>query len=289
MNKRPTLREQIDACRPDSDDLHLPEHAADLAELAEGIRNSADVRAQWNRTQHDDRLIRSAMHEVSLPAGLEQRLLAALLSSKPAPLSDAVDRASSDTAPERPAATVSSPEKGQGAARQHSPLPSRRLFAKVAGTFAAAAAVALVTAAGIFFWPQEPQDVTKDQLANQVQDWLQTSYQPGVQWQQANATIQASFPQNWVQGKIARWGRLPSETEPKVVVYELTSGGNQARLFAITTTRQFPVGSLPYTRLNVSGGMSVGAWQKGDTLYVLAVREGSDSRLDHFLKPRTIG
>ena len=43
MNQRPTIREQMDACRPDSDDLHLPEHAADLAELQASLREGGEV------------------------------------------------------------------------------------------------------------------------------------------------------------------------------------------------------------------------------------------------------
>ena len=78
MNQRPTIREQMDACRPDSDDLHLPEHAADLAELQVGLRESAEVRCELDRIQQSDRIIRSATHDVSLPAGLEAKLLAAV-------------------------------------------------------------------------------------------------------------------------------------------------------------------------------------------------------------------
>ena len=283
MNKRPTLREQIDACRPDSDDLHLPQHAADLAELAEGVRTSAELRTRWEQSQQDDRLIRGAMHDVTIPVGLEQRLLAAVAQASAAPLAAAVAEANDTRPPEQPAVTVAAAERAKD---QPSLRTTRRSFPRIAIALCGVAALMLLAISGRQFWKQDSQPVNKNELAARVESWLQTSYDPGMQWQRTSAPLDG-FPQDKVLGQIARWSKLRSPEEPNIVAYDLTIGGNQARLLVVSTSQQYPVAALPWTPIGVSGGMTVGAWQKGDVLYVLAVRD--DSRLHQFVRPQTIG
>jgi hypothetical protein len=69
------------------------------------------------------------------------------------------------------------------------------------------------------------------------------------------------------------------------VAYDLTPPGRQrAILFVIRTQDNYHVGPLAYTKLPVTGGKAVGAWQKGNLLYVLAVVEGDGQRLSNFVR-----
>ncbi|MGI8982698.1 MAG: hypothetical protein ACR2FY_25980 [Pirellulaceae bacterium] len=253
MNQRPTLREQMDACRPDSDDLHLPEHAADLAELHVGLRESAEVRGQWEKSRQDGRMIQIAMQDVSLPAGLEARLLAAM-------------KATDDAPQVSPAA------------------PQRRRFLQVAAGLVAVAASAMVAFVTYQNWPQAPQEIAKDQLATEIEGLVRA----GNDSKMAMPTKPQALP-GGVLGAVAGTSSI-STSSGKMTAYSLTlrggRGGN-AILLVIPTTRIYPVDALPYSKIGISGGWEVGAWQKGGVLYVLAVRTGG--RLEDFVRPPQVG
>lgn len=276
MNQRPTLREQIDACRADSDDLHLPEHAADLAELKAGVQQNAEIRALWERSQHADRTIRGAMQDVPLPAGLEQRLLAAVQAAQEQSLAF-VEKA---TVAETPGQGVDSV-----ASAKRAPITSRRTW--VWGTFGlTAAALILAAIVGNQFLNPADEAVTKDQLASQVQDWLQAVSK--VKWD-ATATAKR-FPKGSLNGGVSRSGSVAS-SQGTIFVYDVTlsTGSSRAMLLVLPTMAKYPVDSLPpFTSVPVSGAWDVVAWQKDGALYVLAV-SGTDSRLDQFIRHQPIG
>jgi hypothetical protein len=75
LNRR--IREAIEACRPESDDLNDP----DLEFLAQHLADDPESAALYHRTQDLDARIASAFHQVDVPSGLEQRLLARLESA----------------------------------------------------------------------------------------------------------------------------------------------------------------------------------------------------------------
>jgi hypothetical protein len=270
MNQRPTIREQIDACRPDSDDLHLPEHAADLAELQGNLRESPEVRGDCERIQKNDRLIRSAMQDVSLPAGLEAKLLGALQAAQAVPLSGVERAIQEDPAAEEKLVTTV-PAKG-----------NRRLFIRVASGVVVAASVLV----GIFVFlsrtPNE-QPITKDELATQVEQWLRAV--------DVRAMAKPSKPIALPTGVLGTAVGSSSISSPqgKITAYSVMLRGSNATLLMVATTKACPVGSLPFTKIGVSGGWQVGAWQKGGVLYVIAVPENSGTRLDQFAPQQPIG
>jgi len=259
MNERPTIREQIDACRPDSDDLHLPEHAADLAELTAGLRENGPVRAQFVLSQQVDRVVRGAMQDVSLPAALEARLLAAV-QAESAPVENPVILA--------PTAT------------------NRRWFLKIAGSLTATAALVLVGFIALNSFQPAEQPITKDQLASQVQDWLASvDASPMVR---PTKTIPTP---GGVLGKVIGSCTF-SSSQGTVTAYlvDLKIKGVSATLLAIPTSQQYPVNAMPYTKVSgMSGGWVVGAWQKDGILYVIAVTERSGARLDQFVPLAPVG
>src|SRR5688572_16217343 len=74
MNANQPFREQIDACRPGSDDLSLPA----LVGLAAAVDRDRGVAEELSRSQRFDRAVSTAMHDLPLPAGLLERLEARL-------------------------------------------------------------------------------------------------------------------------------------------------------------------------------------------------------------------
>jgi negative regulator of sigma E activity len=274
MNQRPTLREQIDACRADSDDLHLPEHAADLAELKTGVQQSAEIRGLWERSQRDDRSIRGAMHDITLPAGLEQRLLAAVQAADEPPLAS-VEKVVDEEVP------------AQGAAPASRPAPimaRRRWLSRTVTALAATAALVLVAVLGNRFFNPPDVAITKDELVSQTQEWLQATSK--VKWD-ANTT-QDKFPVRNLKGKANRSGSVAS-SQGTITVYDvkLPTSSSRATLFVLPTTAKYPVYPLPFTDVPVSGGWKVGAWQTGGVLYVLVVSDKDG--LEEFIRHQPIG
>jgi len=73
MNARSAL-ERLDAVRPGSDDLSLPE----MAGLGDALANDPALAAEHRRRQSWDRAVIASMHDVPVPAGAKERLLARL-------------------------------------------------------------------------------------------------------------------------------------------------------------------------------------------------------------------
>ncbi|MCA9112533.1 MAG: hypothetical protein KDA52_21450, partial [Planctomycetaceae bacterium] len=70
----PTLREQLDAMRPDTDDLRDP----DVQEAARAIVESEEWRSVFVRQQTIDRKVATAIQDVEIPDSLQARLRDAL-------------------------------------------------------------------------------------------------------------------------------------------------------------------------------------------------------------------
>lgn len=276
MNQRPTLREQIDACRPDSDDLHLPEHAADLAELKAGVQQSAEIRGLWERSQRDDRAIRGAMLDVALPIGLEQRLLAAVQAAHEQPLA-CVEKVVDEEV------TV---QEAVSSVRYVSTTIRRRWVVSTIALTAAASILAAYLGSQFLSSPQEP--ISKDLLAAQVQDWLQAADPLNMNWD-AKATNNR-FPGRSLYGKVEQAGSVVTR-QGTITVYDvrLSNGSSQAVLLVLPTTAVYRVDSMPASKVEVSGHWNVGSWQTDGVLYVLAVRRGGDTNLQHFIRPQRVG
>jgi hypothetical protein len=76
---KPTLREQLDAVRPDSDDLR----DAELHEAARAVKASDLWQQTLARQEAFDRQVATAMQAVEVPDGLQARLMAALAATGP--------------------------------------------------------------------------------------------------------------------------------------------------------------------------------------------------------------
>lgn len=267
MNQRPTIREQIDACRPDGDDLHLPEHAADLAELQASLREGGDIRNQWEQSQAEGRVIRAAMHDVSLPAGLEARLLAAVQAA--VPTLSGIEQAAKENVPSDETtvtpATVS-------------PAKMSRRWLLISGPIAVAALVL----GGVFAIQnlrKTDQPISRDELASQVESWL-------LKLDLRTMTKLATPPAlpTGVVGTASHTSVIASR-QGNITAYSLKGG---AFLLVVPTTSNYPVPGLPYMKLSgISGGWQVGVWQSAGVLYVIAIP--NEGHLSDFVRQPQVG
>ena len=94
---KPTLREQLDAVRPDSEDLHN----IDLQEAARAVEESSEWRDLLSRQQSFDRDVAAAIQDVEVPGGLQSRLLDSLAAVREGQAADVAPASSPDSASRR--------------------------------------------------------------------------------------------------------------------------------------------------------------------------------------------
>jgi hypothetical protein len=271
MNRLDQLRQQIDACRPGSDDLHLPE----LAELKAAVASSGEVAAELDRAQRFDQSVTSALYDVPVPSGLLDRLLVSAASPVAlAGIEQAIDVG--------PSAAPSDAPQAAGAAASG----SRRTWLWRVGSIALAAAAAL--AIGVFVSNRSPREVTAEQLAADIPAWF-TAADSQDGW--STARVPPGFP--WdkaVRGNPRAWRSLKTPTGEPAVVYEVASGnGTRALLFVVATRARYQVPTLPGSPLRgTTGGLQASAWQGAANLYVLVVK-APGATIDSFLIKRQLG
>lgn len=247
MTTNPSLRELIDACRPDQHDPQRAELAADLAPLARELENNADAAAALKRSERFDRNVRSALDDVPLPAGFADRLLAKCEAAVVTP---------AQTTPEGPV-------------RQTSP---RRLFLAQLSIAASLLILALAAyPAAKYVW-QARQPVTADELAQTAVTWFDDCG-PGAKWTPVDPAILAQYP---LDPALRFRPLVYRRVNPTTVAYNLSHGGKRALVFVHLPSRPHPsLNKYPYGVLPASGGISLGGWQRGEVVYVIGVT-GSD-------------
>jgi hypothetical protein len=260
------IREQIDACRPGSNDLALPE----LAELAIAVKQDRAVAAELERSQQFDRAASAALAEQPVPAGLMERLLKATAENQPTPAAPA----DAETPPSR---------------------WTRRRVLWAAGSLAAAALVAVTT---WFSVPRPASLVSRDELSAAVTQWTNDGNVPASQWEAIKAP-RLAVPGPVSVKKPTRWRHLaiaqPTWSGSGVAMDITQPGRQRAWLFVVSSNARVQVSSAPSqpTDLTLSGfrgKVKAVAWQDSASglLYVLVVVEDGQ-RLDDFLRHQPIG
>lgn len=244
---QPSLRELIDACRPDQHDPQRPELAADLAPLARELEQ-AEVAAALQRSERFDRNVRSALDDVPLPAGFAERLLAKC---------DAAVVVPAEATKEQE--VISRPS-------------SRRRFLAQLSIAASLLIVSLAAYPAIQYLWQARQPVTSEELAQTAVRWFDDCG-PGASWTKVDATILAQYP---LDPALRFRPLVYRRVDPTTVAYNLSHGGKRALLFVHLPSRPHPtLNKYPYGVLPASGGISLGGWQRGEVVYVIGVT-GSD-------------
>lgn len=253
MTDKPSIRELIDACRADRHDPQRPE-LPELAPLARELAANPQLQPVIEQAERFDRNVRAALDDVELPAGLADRLLAGCEAAVVTP--------------------AKSEESTDDAATKKW---SRR---QVLAMFSAAASVLIALVGGWQLMTYlKPRPVSNDTLAQTAIAWFDLSG-PQLTWQSYESAPVTQYPlARTIRYRPARWARLNNST----VVYDLTNSGTRALLFVQRTNRPHPGLKSFMTRLSSSGGIALGAWQRTEVVYVLAVIEG-EQRIDDYLR-----
>ncbi|MEX2176001.1 MAG: hypothetical protein WD872_16685 [Pirellulaceae bacterium] len=263
MSLTQQLREQIDACRPGGEDLHLPE----LAELAQAVEQDRAVAAALDRARHFDLALANALHDQPVPSDLLERLLAQTRNAE---------------APAADVPTVELPPPAASSFRKTSGNTSRRRMLVLSSAAAVAAALAGL---GLFL-PRAARDVPRDELVAAVQEWMNEV--PAVEgWQALPAqAAPAGYPRPSsaiLRAVPHRW-RYHETPYGQAVVFDYTPSGRQRVLLFVVRSPDRFLGIPPVNHWSktLSGNRALGAWQKGRLLYVLTVVE-DNQRLDDYL------
>jgi hypothetical protein len=195
--------------------------------------------------------VRAALDDVESPAGLADRLLAGCEAALVSP--------------------ASAEEKSVDAPATKKRWSRRQMIAM----FSAAASL-LIAIVGVWqyaIW-RTPRPVSNDMVAQTAVQWFDQSAL-AADWSSGSAPTK-EFPIDpaMVYGPV-RWRKVNSTT----VVYEMRHQGQRALLFVSKQTRTHPdLATSPFTGLNASGGIELGAWQRQKMVYVLVVSGGHGPR-----------
>ncbi len=251
------LDEMIEACRPGSDDIGLPE----LSPLADRIEGDPDLNDRYQRTQGlDARLVR-AIDDVAVPPGLRERILARIVAEQGAGSGEqgAGSREQGDAADDDVALPA------QATAR-------RRWVRSVA----AVAASLLLLAAGYTFWPHHSA-LSYDKLLDQSSQWYEQLRTNPI-WQPLSPREAIrDFPvAEEIRRQPRHWADVSALVGQAACAYDLSAAdGHRATLFVISDDGQIAGSASPFKPGSSTGGLMIGCWQSGELVYVLVV-EGDE-------------
>lgn len=225
-------------------------------------------------SQRSDKLA-AALHDVEIPTGLAERILAKLDESsvtrmEPVALADRTATHSSLNS--SPAFAAEAP-------------PRRRRFSRVS-MVACVAVASLLGLAGSWTLQnlsrRAPVTVQSlDELSQAPAVWTS---QLTPHWHADGEIVPAGYelgaPLRYSQ---APWQIISTDYDPHAVAYQLATAGD-ACLFVVHTSCDFLEDGGPCRRLPATAGWDVGAWRRGSYLFLLAARD-HQRQLEEFLQP----
>jgi hypothetical protein len=277
MNQQQII-EAMEGCRTGSDAAQQ----ADVPELADALSRDAALRKRFERMRQWDGVVGEALHACPIPEGLCDRLLDALA------LTDS-DSASAKGAFEIAARPSPCDEALAEPSPESHPIDGRRFWLRrslwVAASLSAAALI-LVAVVLSRLGPQTPE-LTAD-FADEIIDWTQTVGRSEWSADFAASELRDAPFDPGVQSRPRRWTRIETRYAAQTVVYDLTMRQNEPTfLFSFVSGRSSLPGNPPVEPFSTTGGFSIGAWQRGDHVYVLAVR-GNEARYRRLIQSPVI-
>lgn len=277
------ITEQIDACRPDSDDLRSPE----MAGLADQINRDPQWQRCYEQSQQVDATLAHLFHDVSVPVDLEKRLLEAIRSADVAPK----DGSGPVSDLEIPGAMTGPARQG----RKAGGTTRRRFFLRLTGMAACLTVAAVVVAAGYQIWWKVPTETwSAGLLARQSIAW-QLASTKATDWREDVASPLADHPlPRSIQGEPSKW-RTEEESRLGVsyIVYDLSrpfESSESCLLFVLpdsASVENLPDGPPTHPQAS-TGGAWAGAWQSGDHIFVLVVKGSKQRYLDQIDFPHDL-
>jgi hypothetical protein len=257
---RETLHQQLDVCRPGSNDLG----AAEMAGLRQELEQDSVLRARAQQMQLLDSVITEAIHDVPVPKHLAERLLTRLQAALPA------------------THTVPAPQI---------PIPRNRRTWLIGSTSLVAACAAAIVAA-LFLWPSSTNELGPEVVMQAARSLFQQQRgEQGVLMQAEEPP--ARFPLgNYVVASLkTRWRPLERSFLGRAgVAYDLDSPqGVRATLLvvnlegAMTSPKLATPPRTPMQNVQHTDGCTTATWTDGQRLYVLVV-QGDESAFRSFVR-----
>ncbi|MGA2254605.1 MAG: hypothetical protein ABSG53_08090 [Thermoguttaceae bacterium] len=291
--RRQRLWEAMESCRGGTDDLSDPQ----FADLADRLAEDLELRGQFQRLQLADEAIKAAFGNVSVPAGLANRVSRRLAESAPTATSGSVSAAAEQfkTPPLTAVAmmtsdgTVTSSDGAVTTSDRPTPLrKSTERFSRrrlLVGFTALSAAAALLAA--VWIQIHQPRRDTPESVLADAMDFFDfdKDNQPFGDSDPRKAPP-AEYPmsRDIVPLQNVHWRHVEKFPGGPAVAYDLPTNGGRATLYVVERT--IPgLPSIPPSPLS-TGGKSAGAWQGqgGNTLYILVV-EGNAEMYSRCLRP----
>jgi hypothetical protein len=274
--RRQRMWEAMESCRSGSDDLSDPQ----FADLAARLAEDPELRGQFQRLQEADEAIRAAFANVSVPAGLADRVSRRLAEALPTASSGSVAEASGfQPASDCVAAPTVTPHDGPTPLGHPTGRFSRRRL--LVGFTALATAVVLLVA--VLVQIHRPRSQTATSVLRDAMEFFGTDIQAfGPKVSDVAPPVEFPMSPDIVRSKNVRWRHVENFPGGPAVAYDLPPLGGRATLYVFQGNVP-GLGSIPPPCLS-TGGKSAAAWRAGDTVYVLVV-EGDARMYSRYLDP----
>ncbi|MCA9175057.1 MAG: hypothetical protein KDB14_11295, partial [Planctomycetales bacterium] len=246
----------LDQLRPGHDDLHDP-LLAELAPLAEQLREDRELQELARRSEQLDGSIRHMLNEAPVPAGLAERLERQLgLAPQSLDSSAISEQPSSDDLGEQDT-LVTPRDRGQ----------QRRAFW-------AAALVGCAAAIATMIWLAGPSpSLTPNELASQADQWAQQWSSAEFAWQTGAAPAERPLSPHVKFPVDAAWRTASLAGDEQAVVYRRQG----AELLVLQADIQ-PLNPMPpWAPQFRTGSRRIGVWGGNGLVYVLVV-QGDEQR-----------
>ena len=266
------IQQAMDACRPGGEDLPQPE----LAALARAVENDPELRRRLERSQRFDAAVMGRFRKVPVPAGLADRLLAAVDGADGQPA--AGDSAAGQTIIEPHSVRhADAPSQSAAGSPVHgSRQQRRRVWTIAASSLATIAALVAFLLLVPYFRVAEPR--VDDRLPGEVWSWTDAVVREGWKTDFDAPQLRDRPLDRAIRPVPQRWCSISTAYDPDTVVYDVSShAGELALVFCMRArvrTSQLPE-VPPWNGFAATGGLTLGVWRRGDMVYVLAVRGGA--------------
>jgi hypothetical protein len=266
---RERILDAIESCRPASDDLFTPE----LADVADQIAVDPQSERYYERLQNLDLKISAAFHDVEIPPGLEQRLVAKVELARLEDARFSYEDEALATAPPANAAPLPSPRK--------QPKNSRRRFLVSGGVLAAALSILFVVY--VNFRPSI--DLTRQTAEERAMQFFNAeNATPGQLLAKTPSPAEFPFSSYIRRFSTTCWRPVENFLGHSGIAFDLRVNGERATLYAIEQTIP-DLESMPVDHPSNTGGCCVAAWQENGLTYILVVR-GNQNTYQNCLVPR---
>ncbi len=260
----PSPFEQMNSCRENDQDIA----SSDCEKLRALLATDSNARAQFERVKQWDRSLRSALHDVTIPADIGDRLLSMFPEEAVVGSIGSITINSKGNASGMNDAPVLRAEVDR-IARRRKHFSRRRVLALAS----------IVAAAVVGMWIVFPSDgLTRDSVGREAVGLIAgLSSSP---WQSMSRSAQTAYPPAFSDSlrKPSRWKTVPTSLDAQSVVYDYRQDGSEEIFLFVSRCEagsQLPT-SLLQDPIYISG-FSVGVWRHTDFVYVLAINGSAET------------